>query len=184
MLKALVYAYSEKTYSSRRIAKALRENVNYMWLSGGNKPDHRMLNNFRSGVLKEVVQDVFASVVELLAEDGYVKPENYFVDGSKIEANANAHKVVWAKRTANHKSKLREKINVLLDKIKRINEEEDPAALSSTWKPGNFPKTKCLKTLLVPLMAAKKTMPGWKNVKSATISSTLAFTRNSIPSQA
>lgn len=30
MLKVLVYAYSEKTYSSRRIAKALRENVNYM----------------------------------------------------------------------------------------------------------------------------------------------------------
>ena len=92
MLKVLVYAYSEKTYSSRRIAKALRENVNYMWLSGGNQPDHRTLNNFRSGVLKEVVREVFASVVALLAEDGYVKLENYFVDGTKIEANANAHK--------------------------------------------------------------------------------------------
>lgn len=125
MLKVLVYAYSEKTYSSRRIAKALRENVNYMWLSGGNKPDHRTINNFRSGVLKEVVRDIFASVVELLAEDGYVKLENYFVDGTKIEANANAHKVVWAKRTANYKSKLREKIDTLLDEIDRINEEEE-----------------------------------------------------------
>ena len=125
MLKVLVYAYSEKTYSSRRIAKALRENVNYMWLSGGNQPDHRTLNNFRSGVLKEVVREVFASVVALLAEDGYVKLENYFVDGTKIEANANAHKVVWAKRTANYKSKLREKIKLLLDEIERINEAED-----------------------------------------------------------
>ena len=34
MLKVLVYAYSEKVFSSRRIAKALRENVNFMWLSG------------------------------------------------------------------------------------------------------------------------------------------------------
>ena len=34
MLKVIVYAYTQKTYSSRRIAKALRENINFMWLSG------------------------------------------------------------------------------------------------------------------------------------------------------
>jgi transposase len=124
MLKVLVYAYSEKTYSSRRIAKALRENVNFMWISGGNKPDHRTINGFR-GALREIIREVFASVIELLAEDGYVKLENYFVDGTKIEANANAHKVVWAKRTEKYKRKLREKINVLLDEIDRINEEEE-----------------------------------------------------------
>lgn len=125
MLKVLVYAYSEKTYSSRRIAKALRENINFMWISGGNRPDHRTINNFRSGALKEVIRDVFSLVVELLVEDGYVKLENYFVDGTKIEANANAHKVVWAKRTKNYKSKLSKKIESLLDEIDRINEEED-----------------------------------------------------------
>ena len=54
MLKVLVYAYSEKTYSSRRIAKALRENVNFMWLSGGNKPDHRTINGFWSAGLSYV----------------------------------------------------------------------------------------------------------------------------------
>ena len=125
MLKVLVYAYSEKIYSSRRIAKALRENVNFMWISGGNQPDHRTINGFRSGALKEVIREVFASVVELLAEGEYVKLENYFVDGTKIEANANAHKVVWAKRTKKHKSKLQEKIETLLDEIDRINEEEE-----------------------------------------------------------
>ena len=125
MLKVLVYAYSEKIYSSRRIAKALRENVNFMWISGGNQPDHRTINGFRSGALKEVIREVFASVVELLAEGEYVKLENYFVDGTKIEANANAHKVVWAKRTKKYKSKLQEKIETLLDEIDRINEEEE-----------------------------------------------------------
>src|SRR3974377_1085337 len=43
MLKVLVYAYTEKIYSSRRIAKALRENVNFIWLSGGNRPGFRAL---------------------------------------------------------------------------------------------------------------------------------------------
>ncbi len=35
LLKVLVYAYAERIYSSRRIAKALRENIHYMWISGG-----------------------------------------------------------------------------------------------------------------------------------------------------
>jgi transposase len=47
MLKVLVYAYTQKIYSSRQIAKALRENVNFMWMSGGNRPDFRTINGFR-----------------------------------------------------------------------------------------------------------------------------------------
>jgi transposase len=31
MLKVLVYAYAQRVYSSRRIAKALRENVYFIW---------------------------------------------------------------------------------------------------------------------------------------------------------
>jgi hypothetical protein len=41
MLKVLVYAYTQNMYSSRRIAKGLRENVFFMWLSGQQRPDFR-----------------------------------------------------------------------------------------------------------------------------------------------
>src|SRR3989304_9913898 len=92
VLKVLVYAYTEKIYSSRKIAKALRENVNYMWLSGGNQPDFRTINHFRGVVMKDTVRSVFSKVLELLIEAGYIKLENYFVDGTKIGANSNAHK--------------------------------------------------------------------------------------------
>jgi len=73
MLKLLVYAYSEKVFASRRIAKGLRENVNFMWLAGGNRPDFRMINRFRGVVRKGDVRDVFTGVLELLIEEGYVK---------------------------------------------------------------------------------------------------------------
>ncbi len=33
LLKVLIYAYRQQLYSSRKIAKALRENINFMWLS-------------------------------------------------------------------------------------------------------------------------------------------------------
>jgi transposase len=104
LLKVLVYAYAEKNYSSRRIAKALRENIYYMWISGGNRPDFRTMNNFRSSRMKAVIGDVFAAVLEYLVDAGHVKLENYFVDGTKIEANANKHKVVWAKRRDKYNS--------------------------------------------------------------------------------
>jgi transposase len=125
MLKVLVYAYTQRVYSSRQIAKALRENVNYIWLSGGNRPDFRTINAFRGERMKEVIEEVFTSVLELLVAEGYVKLENYFVDGTKVEANANRHKVVWAKSRAKYQERLREKVQELLKEIDAVNAAED-----------------------------------------------------------
>jgi transposase len=125
MLKVLVYAYTQRIYSSRQIAKGLRENVNFMWLSGGNRPDFRTINEFRGEKMKGVIEEVFTSVLELLMEGGYVKLENYFVDGSKVEANANRHKVVWAKSRKKYQERLREKVKELLKEIDAINEAEN-----------------------------------------------------------
>jgi transposase len=125
MLKVLVYAYTQRIYSSRQIAKALRENVNFIWLSGGNRPDFRTINGFRGEKMKGVIEEVFTSVLGLLIEEGYVKLENYFVDGSKVEANANRHKVVWAKSRAKYQERLRQKVKQLLEEIDQINEAEE-----------------------------------------------------------
>lgn len=73
LLKLLVNAYTQQLYSSRKIAKALRENIYFIWLSGSQQPDFRTINRFRSGVVKEVIEDIFTSVLELLIEGGYVK---------------------------------------------------------------------------------------------------------------
>lgn len=125
MLKVIVYAYTQKIYSSRKIEKALWENIGFMWISGGNKPDFHTINNFRGETLKEVVRKVFASLMEFLVEEGYVKMENYFVDGSKVGANANPHKVVWAKKTQKYKEKLQKQIQTLLDEIEQVNQHEN-----------------------------------------------------------
>ena len=127
MLKVLVYAYTQRLYSSRQIAKALRENVYFMWLSGNSRPDFRTLNRFRGEVMKGILGDVFASVLELLVEAGYVRLEAYFVDGTKLEANANRYGWVWAKSTRHYKGRLQEKVRALLQEVERVNEAEDEA---------------------------------------------------------
>ena len=127
MLKVIVYAYTQKIYSSRKIEKALWENIGFLWISGGNKPDFHTLNNFRGEVMKEEVRQVFASLLEWLVEEGYVKMENYFVDGTKVGADSNPHKVIWAKKTQKYKTRLQEQIAALLDEIEQVNEQEDAA---------------------------------------------------------
>lgn len=127
MLKVLVYAYTQRIYSSRQIAKAVRENVNFLWLSGGNQPDFRTINSFRGEKMKGAIEEVFTLVLELLLEEGYVKLENYFVDGTKVEANANRHQVVWAKSRAKQQERLREKVKELLKEIDAVTEAENEA---------------------------------------------------------
>jgi transposase len=125
MLKVLVYAYTQRVYSSRRIAKALRENIHFMWISGNSRPDFRTINRFRGEVMRGIMEQVFASVLDLLIEEGYVKLEHYFLDGTKIEANANRYSWVWAKSTRRYKQKLQENVKKLLDEIEQVNEEEN-----------------------------------------------------------
>ena len=82
MLKVLIYAYTQKLYTSRQIAKALREQVPFMWLSGGNRPNFRTLNMFRSSRLSGTIEDVFASMMKLLIEAELVSFEDYFLEES------------------------------------------------------------------------------------------------------
>lgn len=125
MLKVLVYAYCKKIYTSRKIAEALEENIHFMWLSGEQTPDFRTLNDFRGRRMKGVIDEVFRVVMEQLVEKGYVKLENYFVDGSKIEADANKHKVVWEKRRNRYAGNVKAKIKELLLVIEAENEKEE-----------------------------------------------------------
>lgn len=48
LLKVLVYAYTQKVYSGKNIAKQLKENIYYMWIAGHERPDFRTINRFRS----------------------------------------------------------------------------------------------------------------------------------------
>jgi transposase len=125
LLKVLTYGYIEKTYTSRRIAKALKENIYFMWISGMSTPDFTTINNFRSKRLKESVDDVFSSVIEVLIKGGYIKAENLFIDGTKIEANANRYSYIWKKNTERHESMVKERVKKLLSHIDDLQKAED-----------------------------------------------------------
>lgn len=125
MTKLLMYAYVDRTYSVRRIEKAVRENIMYMWLCCGNYPDFKTINTFRKERLGDIILDVFSEVVGLLHEKGHISLENYFLDGTKIEANANKYSFVWGKSVKRYKEMLRKNCEELLKDIDILNDEEE-----------------------------------------------------------
>ncbi|WP_165796629.1 MULTISPECIES: transposase [unclassified Chryseobacterium] len=86
MLEVIAFAYMNNVYSSRKIEKALRENINFMWFSHMSVVDHNTINRFRSHKLEASFKDIFSQVVLLLAEEGLVSMREGFMDGLKIEA--------------------------------------------------------------------------------------------------
>jgi len=134
MLKALVYGYIEKKYSSRQIEKALNENICFMWLCGMQQPDHNTLNNFRRGQLKGTVKDVFGQVLLMLVEQGYVQLKEYYVDGTKIESVAGRYTFVWAKNVERYKLGLLDKIASIIQQIETANEEAEAQAMKQEAK--------------------------------------------------
>jgi transposase len=125
LLKVLLYGYCMKIYTGRRLAKALREDVNFMWLAAYNRPDFRTINLFRSGLLKDTIEEVFKSMLVFLMEQGYIKFENYFCDGSTFAANANRHKMVWKKNAVRYKEATEQKCKELFRQIEVLNAAEE-----------------------------------------------------------
>lgn len=142
MLKVIIYAYTQKIYSCRSIAKNCRENVMFMWLSGMNTPDYKTINRFRSERMKPVILDVFSSVVAVLHSGGQIQLEHYFLDGTKIESSAGKYSWVWGKNTKRFKEKLREKCQELFDQIDDLEETED-----TSYGDGDLPELRAAKEI-------------------------------------
>jgi transposase len=125
LLKVIIFGYIDKTYTCRRIAKALRENVNYMWLSGMSKPDFTTINNFRSKRMKDAVDEVFYAAIEIMITGGYIKADNLFVDGTKIEANANKYSYIWKKNVERQEDNIKVNVKKLLLHVEELQRQED-----------------------------------------------------------
>ena len=112
MLKILLYANMEGIYSSRDIESACGRDINFIWLLNGvKKPNYHEIARFRSRRLAECGEALFYGLVKKLAGAGEICFEHLFVDGTKIEANANKYSFVWKKSTTKYETRLLEKLD-------------------------------------------------------------------------
>lgn len=124
LLKVLIYAYLSNIYSSRKMEQALKENIHFMWLSAMSRPDHNTLNRFRSERLNGEIKVIFTQIVLLLEKEGLVSLETTFVDGTKIEANANRYTFVWGRAIKRHKARISEQLEELWNYAEEVAKDE------------------------------------------------------------
>ena len=127
MFMILVYGYMRHLYSSREIEEACRTDIRFMWILGpADAPDHSTIARFQNDRLVPVIEDLFYQLIEKLIELNEISYSNVFVDGTKIEANANKYSFVWSKAVEKNSRKLEDKILRIVPEIAKrysLNEE-------------------------------------------------------------
>jgi len=123
MVKVMVYAYATGTFSSRKIARKLFEDVAFRVLAADNFPAHRTIRDFRALHLAEFTE-LFVQVVRRARDIGLVKLGTIAVDGTKIKANASRHKAMSYGRMQSAEAELKAQIEALVQKAAHTDEAE------------------------------------------------------------
>ena len=106
LLKIVLYGCMNQLYSSRKVEKACKENIKYMFLLDETKsPDHSTIARFKSLHFSLVAKTMMAKFTTYLYELGEISGDAIFIDGTKIEANANRYTFVWKKAVKKHMAK-------------------------------------------------------------------------------
>jgi len=93
MTALLLYAYCQGIYSSRRIARACEQRVDFMAVTARQRPDFRTISDFRKRHLR-ALGALFGQVLGLCEAAGLVKLGHVALDGTKLHANASKHKAM------------------------------------------------------------------------------------------
>jgi transposase len=124
MTALLLYAYSRGVYSSRKIARACEERLDFMAVTGLQKPDFRTISDFRKRHLR-ALSGLFAQVLALCRRAGLVKLGHVALDGTKIKANASKHKAMSYARMVKAEAELGAEVEAWLTQAEAADTAED-----------------------------------------------------------
>ena len=118
MLKIILCAYTQSVFSGRRMEALLKDSLRMMWLAQGYEPTYRTINRFRvHPEVKELIRQCFVQFRCQLVQEELINQEAIFIDGTKIEANANKFTFVWKKSIEKYHNGLIEKSNQLYNEL-------------------------------------------------------------------
>lgn len=124
MVALLLYAYRSGVYSSRRIARACEERLDFQAVTALNQPDFRTISEFRRRHL-DALADLFVQVLALCRKAGLADLGHVAVDGSKIKANASKHKAMSYARMVEAEAELAREVGEWLARAQAEDAAED-----------------------------------------------------------
>ena len=138
MVKLLVYAYMIGFRSSRAIEYCCRNNIDFIWLMSGRKPDHDTIAAFRRENVERFVE-VFRTTVQVCREAGLVTMEKVAVDGTRVEANNGKNSTMKREDIEKELQKLDERIRKIVGEAE-AKDREDDALFGEGVSPNDLPE--------------------------------------------
>jgi len=101
LIKIVLFGYSLGLITSRSLERACRENITFMALSCGQKPDHSTIAAFVSSLDSEI-EPLFTKVLLVCEEEGLLGGTHFSLDGLKLSSSASKE---WSGTFADLKKK-------------------------------------------------------------------------------
>ena len=121
LLKVILFAFMEHGYvSTREIEKLCKTDIRFMYLlEQQSAPSHMTIDNFMNHCLSESIDKIFEEINRYIFATENVDLEHIYIDGTKLEANANKYSWVWKKSSIKNRKKTFDKVSVLLSEINK-----------------------------------------------------------------
>lgn len=149
MLKIVLYAYMNRSFSSRAMQTSCQRDINFMYLLENSPvPDHATFARFRSIHFAPCAEKIMAEMSDFLHDIGEISGKAIFIDGTKIEACANKYTFVWKKAVTKNQAKL------LIKLAEFVSECEEIYGIKLVYQ--NQVKIKHVKNLRKKLYALKQ----------------------------
>lgn len=166
MTKLLVYGYAVGVRSSRRIAKALVEDIALRVLAAGNEPDFRTIADFRKIHLKALEQ-LFSQVLRVALEAGAMRLGQVALDGTKVKANASKHKAMSYGRIPATEQKIEQEVKQILAEAEALDAADDARYGSANNGEELPPELQRRQTRLLRIREAKQALEQRARQKAA-----------------
>lgn len=114
MYATVVYAAMRGIRSVDTIVDLCKRDLAFIWLTQGKQPKRDAFYEFKNlRLTEEVLDDLHYQFVRRLEKEGLVTLKELYIDGTKIEANANRYTFVWRGTINYHLAGLLDTIDAL-----------------------------------------------------------------------
>lgn len=112
LFATIIYAFSKHSGSLRKIEESMLYDLRFIFLMNNNSPTYVTISKFLNNVVVKHFEEIFSLITMTIIKKYELCFDDCFIDGTKIEANANKYKFVYKPTT--YKNNLFAKIRTLL----------------------------------------------------------------------
>lgn len=130
LFATIAYSFSKHSSSLRKIEESINYDLRFIYLMEQEHPSYVTISKFVNSVMVKRQREIFSCIVNRLLIKYKIPTEDVFIDGTKLEANANKYKFVW--KPIKHHKNLSVKIGNIIKEYNLISNYNDEVMIKSS----------------------------------------------------